>query len=381
MPPAPITLSPQTGAIAAVTLTLPAWWRPLLALLLVLLLAGCDRESRSASPAPVRELVFYSWAEDLPPSLLEAFTAETGVKVAYRTYQATEEAVHSIRSGSVYDVAVIENQFIPELATDGLLAELDHRNIPNLAHLSENFRELVFDPGNRYSVTFNWGLTGLVVRDDLTPGQVTRWADLWDERFAGRIRVWDLQRTLVGIALKSLGYSANSENPTELEAALERLIQLKTRARTSGYVPALAEQALADGRTALMLGYAGDLLRGRNRGLTVSFVVPAEGSIQWIDNFVIPATSPNKALAERFIDFMLRPENSARIVNEQHYPTANSAATPFIRPEFLNDPVLFPPPREMLRAEVLMPLSPAGTQLHEQIWQRYLAAPGLTAEH
>ena len=68
-------------------------------------------------------------------------------------------------------------------------------------------------------------------------------------------------------------------------------------------------------------------------------------------------------------------------VNEQHYPTANSAATPFIRPEFLNDPVLFPPPREMLRAEVLMPLSPAGTQLHEQIWQRYLAAPGLTAEH
>ncbi|NCC05796.1 MAG: extracellular solute-binding protein, partial [Proteobacteria bacterium] len=187
MPPAPITLSPQTGAIAAVTLTLPAWWRPLLALLLVLLLAGCDRESRSASPAPVRELVFYSWAEDLPPSLLEAFTAETGVKVVYRTYQATEEAVRSIRSGSVYDVAVIENQFIPELATDGLLAELDHRSIPNLAHLSENFRELVFDPGNRYSVTFNWGLTGLVVRDDLTPGQVTRWADLWDERFAGRI--------------------------------------------------------------------------------------------------------------------------------------------------------------------------------------------------
>ena len=356
----------------------------LLAGLPVLLgLAGCDRDSRgskASGPNPARELVFYSWEEDLPPSLLTAFTAETGARVVYRTYRSTEEGVAGIRSGQVCDVAVIENPFIPDLAAEGLLAELDHRNIPNLVHLAEDFRELLFDPGNRYSVTFNWGLTGLVVRDDLAQGRVTRWADLWDERFAGRIQVWDLQRTLVGIALKSLGHSANSENPAELEAALARLVQLKARARTSGYAPDLAEQALADGRTALLYGYSQDLLRGRERGLQVSFVIPAEGSLQWTDNFVVPAASPNKHLAERFIDFMLRPENSARIVNEQRYPTVNKAATPFIRPEILNDPVLFPPVREMRRAEVLMPLSPEGQRLHADLWRRYLAAPALSAK-
>ena len=353
-------------------------------LLALLALTGCDRDSQGSNasgPTPVRELVFYSWEDDLPPSLLTAFTAETGVRVVYRTYRSMEEAVASIRSGQACDVAVIENPFIPDLAAEGLLAELDHRNIPNLVHLAEDFRELLFDPGNHYSVTFNWGLTGLVVRDDLARGRVTRWADLWDEQFAGRVQIWDLQRTLVGIALKSLGYSANSEHPDELEAALARLVQLKARARTSGYAPDLAEQALVDGRTILLYGYSQDLLRGRNHGFQVSFVIPAEGAIQWTDNFVVPAASPNKHLAERFIDFMLRPEISARIVNEQHYPTASKAATPFIRPEILNDPVLFPPVREMRRAEVLMPLSLEGQRLHAQLWRRYLAAPALSAEH
>ena len=346
--------------------------------LFVLLLAGCDRDSRGDKPAaPARELIFYSWADDLPPSLIEAFSKEFEATVVYRTYESSEEAVRNLRSGAVVDVAVIENQFIPELVADGTIAALEHRNLPNLQHLSENFRELVFDPGNRYSVTFNWGLTALLVRDDLTPLRPTRWADLWDPRLAGRVQVWDLQRPLVGMALKSLGYSINSENPAELDQALERLVQLKARARTGGYVPSVAEAALADGRTAVIYGYSGDLLRARARHLKVSFVVPAEGAIQWTDNFVVPATSTRKPLAEAFINFLLRPENSARIVNEQHYPTANEAATPFIRPDFRNDPAMFPSRQEMLRAEVLMPLSREGQQRHDRVWQRYLAAPGL----
>jgi len=340
------------------------------------LLSACGDPDTPAQPAPpplAKELIFYDWADDLPQSIIDAFTAEYGVKVDYQTYDTTDEARQNLRAGQVYDVVVIDSPFVPELAAEGLLAEIDHRNVPNFKNISANFRELVSDPGDRYSVTYNWGLTGLIYLGDRVSPPVTRWADLWDPRFAGRLMVWNLQRSLVGIALRSLGFSINSENPAELEAALQRLLTLKTHARTAGWAPEVSEQVLVSGEVVLMYGWAGDVLRARARNLNVRYVLPAEGSIQWGDNLVIPTASPRKYTAEVFINFLLRPEISARIVNEQHYATANEAAYPFIKPEILNDPVIFPPLEEMRRAEIFMPLSPEGRALHQRIWERYLA--------
>ncbi len=345
------------------------------AVLVLGLLGACgdaDTRTKSAQPALARELVFYDWADDMPQSVLDAFEAEYGVKVGYPTYETTEEAVQNLRAGAVYDVVVVDNPFVPELVAEGLLAEIDQRNVPNFRNISANFRDLVFDPDNRYSVTFNWGLTGLIVRADRVPPGIQRWTDLWDPHYAGHLLLWDLPRYLMGIALQSLGFSINTEDPAELEAALQRLLALRANARTSGYVPAIAEELLASGEATLTYGWAGDVLRARDRNLDVRYVLPAEGSIQWGDNFVIPAASRRKQTAEAFINFLLRPEISAQVVNEQHYATANEAAYPFINPRILNDPVIFPPVADIQRAEVIMPLSAAGQALHEHIWQRYL---------
>jgi spermidine/putrescine transport system substrate-binding protein len=141
----------------------------------------------------------------------------------------------------------------------------------------------------------------------------------------------------------------NSENPAELEAALHRLPALRAQARTAGRVPEVSEQALASGEVALMYGWAGDVLRARARNLDIRYVVPAEGSIQWGDNFVILVASPHKRTAEVFIDFLLRPEISARIANELYYATPNEAAYPFIKPEILGNPVIFPPIEDIRR--------------------------------
>ena len=344
-------------------------------LLLCLLMAGCnlDTPENADKPSLARELVFYSWPDDLPQSVMDAFTNEYGVKVIYRNYESSEEALENLRSGNVYDVAVLDNPFIPELIEEGLLARLDHSNIPNFQYISANFRDLFFDPGNHYSVTYNWGLTGLVVRNDLITVPVTQWADLWDSHFAGRLLIWEMKRALIGIALKSLGYSINSENPEQLEEALERLLELKPRARITGYNPKAGEQALVDGEGVLMFGWAGDVLRVRARNPNINFVLPGEGCMQWGDNFVIPAGSPNKYTAEVFINFLLRPEISAQIVNEQYYATANEAAYPFIEPEILNDPVIFPPLEHIQRSEVFMLLSSEGKSLYDHVWQQFLA--------
>ena len=122
-----------------------------------------------------------------------------------------------------------------------------------------------------------------------------------------------------------------------------------------------------------MYGWSGDMLRARDRRPGCALCRTRGWSFSE-RTFVIPRTSQNKSTAELFINFMLRPEISAQIANELHYPTPNEQAYPFIRPEILNDPVIFPPKDQLLRAEVILPLSPSGQALHDSIWQRYLAA-------
>lgn len=158
------------------------------------------------------QLVFLSWADDLPQSVIDAFESEFGVELVYETYESTEEAVENLRAGRVYDVAVIDGPYIPRLVADELLVKIDYRNVPNFRHVSANFRDLSFDPGNLYSVTYNWGLAGLIVRNDLVGRPVTTWSDLWDPALAGRELVWDDKDILIGIALQSLGYSINTDS-------------------------------------------------------------------------------------------------------------------------------------------------------------------------
>lgn len=342
-----------------------------------MLVAACGSSGSDApgsAPEAREQFLFLSWEDDLPASVIEAFESEFGVDLVYESYESTEEAVERLQAGREYDIAVIDGPYIPGLAAGGLLARIDYRRVPNFRHVSANFRDLAFDPGNRYSVTYNWGLAGLIVRNDLVDRPVQAWRDLWDPAFAGRVLAWDDRDILIGITLRSLGYSINTDSPEQLDQALEKLLQLRANAMTSGYSPDIAMESLATGQAVLMFGWSADALRAREEGLDVGFVLPEEGSIQWIDNFVIPASSRRKHLAEAFIDFMLRPEISAQVVNEHYYPTANESAYDFIDPEILADPLIVPPAAKVARAEVHAPTSPLTRERHERIWAAYLAA-------
>ncbi len=342
-------------------------------------LAGCGAKPTppptSTVPPLAEELVFYDWEEDMPQSVLDAFTEEYGVEVTYLTYESQqEEALANMMAGEVYDVVVFDNDYIPLLIADGLLAEIDYRNVPNFDNISANFRDLAYDPGNRHSIPFNWGTTGLVVRSDLVEEPVTRWADLWDPRYAGKIAVRDEPRELIAVTLKSLGYSINSEDPEELEAAMERLLELR---QATFFADPYAEGAvpmLASGEAVILVGWAEDVLWGREENEAITYVLPEEGALLWGDNFVIPANSPHKYTAEVFLNFLLRPEICAEIVNENWYATANEAAHPFIDPDIVNDPAIFPPNEKLENAEVYLSLSPEGEKLYEEIWERFLAA-------
>ncbi len=345
---------------------------------ILITLVGCGAKPTSlltpTLPPLAKELAFYDWEEDMPQSVLDAFTEEYGVEVTYLTYESQEEAEENIKAGEVYDVVVLENDAIPWLVADGLLGEIDYRNVPNFDNISVNFRDLAYDPGNRHSVPFNWGTTGLVVRSDLVGELPTHWADLWDPRYAGKIAVRvDVPYDLIGLTLKSLGYSINSENPDELEAALERMLELRQAAFSIGSYAEDAVPALLSGEAVILVGWAEDVLLAREENEDIVYVLPEEGTMLWGDNFVIPANSPHKYTAEVFLNFLLRPDISAQITNENYYATPNEAAYPFIDPDILNDPVIFPPNEDLENAEVFLPHSPEGDALWTEIWERFMA--------
>ena len=189
----------------------------LLALGCIGLMAACSRQEPPPSAKPrntTPELVFYDWAEDMPQSVLDDFTKKSGITVRYETYESQEEAVENIRKGGSYDVVVLEHDFVPGLVAAGRLAEIDFRKVPNFKNISPNFRDLATDPGNRHTVPYHFGTTGLIVRTDLAKLPVKRWKDLFDARLKGKIAIRPEYRELSGLTLLSLGYPLNSENPS-----------------------------------------------------------------------------------------------------------------------------------------------------------------------
>lgn len=339
-------------------------------------LTSCEQVPFSSSSASsfAKELVFYDWVDDMPQSVLDAFQQEYGIKIAYLTYDSQEEAIQNLQAGKIYDVVVMGNEHIPPLAAQGMLAELSYQNITNFKNISPNFRDLIYDPGNKHAVPFNWGTTGLIVRKDLVPQPVMRWADLWDPHYSGRIVMWNISRNVIGLALKSLGYSANSEKNSELEEALQRLLLLKSKMFFMQDADNSIAPYLLNGEAGMGMGFAGDLLRAQEKNSNVVYILPEEGTLLWGDNFVIPANSPHKATAELFLNFLLRPEISAKIIDENFYALPNEAAYPLIKPKILNDPAIFPPAKALEKGEIILALSPEGQALYNKIWRQFLQA-------
>ncbi|MCI0712930.1 MAG: spermidine/putrescine ABC transporter substrate-binding protein [Chloroflexi bacterium] len=328
----------------------------------------------TTTPELADQLVYYSWEEDLPQSVMDAFTEETGIEVVYLTYVSQEEAIENIRNGETYDLVVMGNERVPILSRENLLAELDYRNIPNSRNISPSFRNLSYDPESKFSIPYSWGTTGILVRIDLVEEEVTSWDVLWDPTYTGFVGIWDDPRTTIGIALMSLGYSPNSENPAELEEALGKLQELRaTSVFLEQFDDYTSAPPLIDGTVHMAIGYAYDVLESRDSA-QIQYVLPEEGTILWGDNWVIPSNAAHKREAELFLDFLLRPEISAILSEETYYAVVNTEAYPLIDESIINDTVIYPPAEDMVNAQILLPLSDDGKALHDDIWARFMSS-------
>lgn len=320
--------------------------------------------------APARaagDLYVYSWSEYLPDEVVREFTAETGIKVHISTYDSNEAMYAKLKlAGEGYDLAVPSSYFVEKMAREGMLRPLDKTRLPNLKNLLPRFTKLEADPGNAYCVPYLWGSTALAVNTDLIPAEKLKsYNGLWDTALKGRLLLPNDPREVVGLALKAAGHSFNDTDPAHLAAAAARLKELIPSVRA--FDSESPKQAILSGEVAAGVVWNGEAFIANAENPAVAYVYPEEGYSLWVDCFAVPVGAKHLDEAHAFMDYLLRPEVSARISTELGYSTPNAAAIPLLPPEVRDNPIVYPPDEVLARGEFLRDIG-EGAKAMDDIW-------------
>ncbi|EOD80674.1 ABC transporter, periplasmic spermidine putrescine-binding protein PotD [Grimontia indica] len=318
------------------------------------------------------ELYFYNWSEYIPTEVLEQFTEETGIKVIYSTYESNESMYAKLKTHPEgYDLVVPSTYYVKKMRDEGMLQKIDKSKLSHFDGLDPNNLNKPFDPDNQYSIPYIWGATGIGVNTDfIEKDSVSSWADLWSPNYEGQLLMMDDAREFFHIALTKLGYSANTTNPEEIKAAYEELKKIMPNVLVfNSDFPANPYMA---GEVALGMLWNGSAYIARSEGAPVDIVWPEEGAIFWMDSLAIPATAKNVDAAHKMIDFLLRPENAAKLAIEIGYPTPVKAAYPLLPKAFKDDPSVYPPQDVMEKGEWQSSVGEANV-LYEEYFQKLKA--------
>lgn len=329
---------------------------------------SCGRFRQTESTG---ELYVYNWSDFIGKTTISDFEREFKVKVIYDTYSSNEELLAKLQSGAKgYDVIVPSDYMVQVMGKLGFLVPLDLGRIPNLRHLEPTFQRLPFDPENRYSIPYLWGTNGIGYNAEKVTDRVDGWEILWNQRYRNRIVMQDDMRSILGITLKYLGYSANTTDEKPLNEAKRLLIEQKpiVRSYTNSYI-----DMLVSGDAWLVAAYSGDIYQAARESSAIKYAIPRQGSLIWVDTLAIPRNAPHKALAEQFIDYILRPAVGARLANDTWYASPNAAARPLIDARLRDDPSVYPPRAVLDRCEFLVDLGMATTR-YDRIWSEIKAA-------
>lgn len=304
---------------------------------IALLMSGGVGDVRAAQQL-AEKLHFYNWDNYIDPQVLKGFEREFGVRVIEDKFASNEELLAKLQvGGGGYDVIVPSDYAVRIMIRQKLLASLDYGRIPNLKHLDTRFRDPAYDTGLRYSVPYLWGTTGIgYSRKGIAMAAVpTGWDDLFNPskltRHKGRISMLNDMREAIGAALIYRGFSPNSADPVELEAAKEVLLRQKPY--IAKYDSEAYEDSLAAGETVLAHGWSGEFFAAQKEKPDIGFVVPREGSFLFVDNLAIPVRSKKRYTAEVFINYLLRPDVAAVNSAFLRYPTPNAEAYKLIDPK------------------------------------------------
>jgi putrescine transport system substrate-binding protein len=341
----------------------------------------------AAAPAAERLVNFFNWSDYIDPSVLTDFTAQTGIRVQYDTFDSNDILETKLLAGkSGYDVVVPTAYFLQRQIKAGVFQKLDKSKLPNLVNAWDDVarRLAVYDPGNQYAVNYMWGTVGIgynvaTARAVLGGQPVDSWDVVFKPELIAKFKdcgvyMLDSSDDVFSAALHYLHLDPNTTRPADLEQAADLLTKVRPYVRkfhSSEYL-----NALATGDICLVLGFSGDVKQAQKRaaeaknGVEIGYAIPRESAQLWFDNLAIPKDAKNVAAAHALIDYLLKPEVAARNSNFIAYANGNGASRAFVDPAVLNDRGIYPDADMMARLYTISAHDQKTQRLMNRLWTK-----------
>lgn len=341
--------------------------------------SGSAGNNSSGNTSGKREVNICSWGEYIDTDLITEFEEATGIKVNYQTTDSNETLYNLLETTgwSGFDVIVPSDYMISQLIEEGRLAELNYDNIPNFEKIDDRFKNLPYDPENKYTVPYTWGTLGIIYNTQRVTGPVT-WDLMFDQEYAGDVLMIRNSRDAFGIALMSLGYSVNTTDEAKIREAFQKVADANSAGVYQAFVMDEVFQLMESGSAAAATYYAGDYLTMLESNEDLAYAVPEEGSNWFVDAMCVLKDAKNKTEVEEWINFLCSTDASLRNMDYIWYASPNSEALekyPAYYEETYGEPLdqeiyeIMAAPQEVLdRCEAYLVLPAATRTLYNDLW-------------
>ncbi len=311
-------------------------------------------------------LYVYNWGEYIDPTVNDLFEQETGIKVIYDEYDNNESMYATLKNNAAeYDVLFPSDYMVSRLIKEDMLEPIDFNNVPNAKKIIERFVGLDYDPGNAYSVPYTWGIIGILYNKKYVD-KPTSWADLWDDKYSGKVLMYNNSRDAIGISLIKNGFSVNTEDEQQLKKATEDLIDLKDnlQAFVSDEIFNLMESESAY----MTPAYGGDALAMMEENENLSYAIAQEGTNMFVDAMCIVKGSKHKKAAEMYINFLCRDDIAELNRAETCYSTPQQEVYNNLDSEIKDELIAYPTDDILDKTQVYSHLSKGTLDLYSKLW-------------
>ena len=318
----------------------------------------------------------YNWGQNIADGsddtldIIAAFEEKyPNINVNYSTCESNEALYTKLSGGGItVDVIIPSDYMIAKLINEGMLEEINFDNIPNYQYIDENFRNTAYDPENKYSVPYTWGTVGIIYNTKyVDPADVTGWELLWNEKYAGKILMFDNSRDAFGIAQYRLGFDVNTTDEAQLRQCADLLAQ--QRPLVQQYVMDQIYSTMENEEAWIGTYYAGDCMVMMENNPDLAFYIPEnQGFNLFIDAMCIPTCAQEKEAAELFINFLCDPEISGANMDYICYGSPISEARNYMDEYLAESEVVYPDEEKLKNGSSYAFLPPEITSLLESLF-------------